>query len=245
MDPLATFNIIAILVGFIMLFFGYRFYKPMLFLGGFVFAAMFTFELCEHVSHSAAYGAGLAAGIIGGTLSVYIYCLGVFVLGALWGTVLALVLNGFFLSRIGYVVCQCNTILWIVMPVFAVLFGLFTIVVHRHRENDAAWHPRKIVIFSKTAWTGSYMFMRGIGHFTENMPEEDTLAKMVSPVSSYYGMLAGVVLVAAFGTWVQMRFTHFEHCGCDETEYQQELAQEQAAEKRAFLSGTEIKSDQV
>jgi len=244
MDPLATFNIVAIVVGFLLLFFGYRFYKPTLFLGGFTFAAMFTFELCLHLSHTAAYGAGAAAGIIGGTLSVYIYPLGVFVLGALWGTVLSLILNGFFISRIGYVVCQCNTILWIVMPFFAVLFGLFTIVVHRHRENDAAWHPRKLVIFSKTSWTGAYMLMRGIGHFTGNMPEEQDLAKMVSPVTSFYGMMGGVILLALLGTWIQMRYTHFEHCGCDDSEYQESLV-EQAEQRQAFLSGTEIKNDQV
>jgi len=223
MDPLAAFNIISMMVGWCLLFFGYRFYKPTLFMGGFSFAAMFTFELCLQFSHTAAYGAGAAAGFIGGTLAVYVYPLGVFLLGALWGTVLSFILNGFFLSRVDYVLCKCNTLFWIVLPVFAIIFGLFTYVVHRHRENDVAWHPRKLVIFSKTAWTGAYMFMRGVGHFTGDIPEETKLAEMVSPSPWYYWYLLSVVVLALAGTWIQMRFTHYEHCGCDEMEYGEQM----------------------
>merc|ERR1711924_433421 len=50
-------------------------------------------------------------GIIGGTIAVYMYPLGVFIIGSLWGISLGLILNGLFLSRIGYVVCQCNTLM--------------------------------------------------------------------------------------------------------------------------------------
>jgi len=82
-DPLAAFNIIAMTVGFLFVFFGYRFYKPTLFMGGFAFWAMFTFELCYYISNLAAYGSAAAAGVIGGTLSLWFYPLGVFTLGAL------------------------------------------------------------------------------------------------------------------------------------------------------------------
>jgi len=259
-DPLAAFNIIAMTVGFLFVFFGYRFYKPTLFMGGFAFWAMFTFELCYYISNLAAYGSAAAAGVIGGTLSLWFYPLGVFTLGALWGAIVCFLINGFFFSRISYVICQCNTIFWTMIPIFCVLFGLFTIVVHRHRENDVAWHPRKLVIYSKTAWPGAYMFIRGAAHFSGEFPEESSLATMVSPPTMFYVHLTLICVFALIGTLVQMRYTHYEHCGCDtESDYEGQYEEQQRLQRyqyvdqqeklddrqALFSSGTQIRPDQI
>merc|ERR1711985_81602 len=86
MDSLAAYDICGMLVGMILLLFGYRFYKPTLFLGGFTFCAVLTFQLVSQgYSPFTTYGSATSAGIIGGTVAVYLYPLGVFVIGSLWG----------------------------------------------------------------------------------------------------------------------------------------------------------------
>ena len=144
----------GIFLGTIMLFFGYRFYKPCVFFGGFILGAVITYTYCVSTSHVTAYGAGLCAGVIFGTLAIMFYSLGVFFLGALWGITLALILNALFLSRISFVICQvsiclyfssvpvqmrivlmwvsphvrqCNTLLWLAIAIFGTLFGLLSL----------------------------------------------------------------------------------------------------------------------
>lgn len=148
-------------------------------------------------------------------MAVFVYPLGVFTLGALWGTILGLILNGLFLSRIGYVICQCNTLLWAVVPFLGVLFGMLAIVVHRHKEADPPHSARKVVIYAKTSFTGSYLLVKGIAHFAGNFPPELSMAKSVTLPLAYYIYLGAIVVTAVLGIFIQMRFTHFEHCGSD------------------------------
>merc|ERR1719473_738387 len=114
----------------------------------------------------------------------------------LWGLSMALVLNGLFLSRIGYVVCECNTLFYVVASIFAVLFGMLVSVVHRHKENDPAWHPRKMVIFLKTACPGSYMLVKSLGHFAGGFPDEIEMARIVALPGVYYFYVCLIIALA-------------------------------------------------
>jgi len=82
MDSTATFHTIGMTIGLTLLFFGYRFYKPAVFFGGFTLGAVLAFEYVLVHSKVGAYGAGMCAGIVLGTLGVLFYQLGVFFLGA-------------------------------------------------------------------------------------------------------------------------------------------------------------------
>jgi len=217
MDSLATYNIIAGIIGTLLLFFGYRFYKPSVFFGGFVLGAVAVFQYCVTTSHLAAYGAGACAGIIFGTLAVVFYELGVFFLGALWGCTLALLLNGLYLSRISYVACEgCNTLLWVALVGLGLLFGLLSLTLHEHSQDTEGHDPRKAIIYLKTAFPGAYLLVRSMGHFAGGYESELDVAKVVLPSTAYYGCLVGTVSMALFGSWIQMRYTHHEHCGCED-----------------------------
>merc|ERR1712188_291521 len=227
MHALVPFDTCGVLVGLILLLFGYRFYKPTLFLGGFTFCGAMTFELVSQAySPFTTYGSAVSAGIIGGTIAVYAYPLGVFTIGGLWGISLTLLLNGLFLSRVGYVMGQSNVLLWIAGCILGPLFGALALVVHRHKENDSATHPRKVVIFGKTATTGAYMFVRSVAALAGDFPAEMSMAKTVSLPATYYVCAVSILVLALLGVFIQMRYTHFEHCGCGE-EYEQ-LEQTQA-----------------
>lgn len=216
-SPLLLYDCAGVFVGLVLLLFGYRFYKPALFLGGFTLAAVVTFQLVsQSYSPFTTYGASICSGIIAGTVVVFFYAIGVFVLGGLWGIVIALLLNGLFLSRISYVMCECNTLLWMVTSIFAILFGLLAIVVHRHKENDTASHPRKIVIFGKTATTGAYLLVRSIAHIADAFPDEFTMSQEKSLPPNYYVAALSIIALSLVGGYIQMRYTHFEHCGCGE-----------------------------
>merc|ERR1712216_267685 len=84
---LEAYHVCAATIGFSFLLFGYRLYKPSLFLGGFVLGAGITLALVQEISHQLAYGPAVCAGIVGGTLALAVYQLGVFLLGSLWGII--------------------------------------------------------------------------------------------------------------------------------------------------------------
>jgi hypothetical protein len=216
MDDLATFYILGLVLGTLLTFFGYRFYKPSIFFGGFTLGAVSVFEYCYVYSNPAAYGAGLCSGIIFGTLAVVFYHLGVFFLGALWGITLGIVLNGLFLSRISYVLCECNTLLWTAVVTLGILFGLLSLTVHEHKQDAIGHHPRKVIIYFQTSFPGAYMFIRSFGYLCGGYESEIEISKVVAPSSAFYLSTVFTLVLALLGVWIQLRFTHFEHCGCDD-----------------------------
>jgi len=241
-SPLLLYDCYGAFVGFLLLLFGYRFYKPALFLGGFTLAAVITFQLVsQSYSPFTTYGAAICSGIIAGTVVVFFYAVGVFVLGSIWGIVIALLLNGLFLSRISYVICECDTLLWMAISILSILFGLLAIVVHRHKENDTASHPRKIVIFGKTATTGAYMLVRSIAHMAGEFPDEFTMSQEKSLSPNYYVAAVSIIVLSVIGGFIQMRYTHFEHCGCGE-EYER---LDQADRTDPIISTSTIKNPQL
>ena len=165
------------------------------------------------------YGPAMCAGIIGGTLALSIYHMGVFFMGALWGIVNALLLNHIILSQIGFTLCKCNDLLLGTMIVFAVVFGGLSVLWHDHPQDTPASHPRKLIIFLKTSFTGAYLLIRAAEHLMGTPFDELGLVKMQTPPEGQLQIIILIVVIAVGGSLLQMKCTHFEHCGCDDDDH--------------------------
>lgn len=137
-----------------------------------------------------------------------------------------------------FVVCECNTLFWIALIIFGGLFGLLTLIVHEHKQDAIGHHPRKVIIYLKTAFPGAYMFMRSAGYFAGGYEDEFELAKVVAPSGVYYATTIMTVFAALFGAWIQLRYTHKEHCGCDDPD---DVVDSNMEERKTLTTTTESK----
>jgi len=206
----SAYSILFVVLGTLFVLFGYRFYMPMLFFGGFISFVYITDFLCwyNHFSHSDSIWLVPIVGIIMGVLCMFVYRLGCFTLGAAWGAVNALLLNGILFGR----VMHDNISLQVIMPLSMILFGIICSMYHHHSPLDNECGLRKMLIFSKTSFIGSYIFLRGCGHIIGDYPFELDLVQGEIP-SSYDYYLVGTIFLALFGILLQMRFTHKGDCG--------------------------------
>lgn len=87
----------AVFVGFVECFFGYRIFRFILGVAGFMVAAVFAGSLGYELSGGselAAIAAAIAGGLAGAFLAYYLYIIGVFVLGAALGYMIAVYVFG-------------------------------------------------------------------------------------------------------------------------------------------------------
>lgn len=219
-------------IGFITLLFGYRFYMPVLWMGGLVFGVVGTDFICfEYDEPEAAWVVPLV-GIIFATLCLLLYRLGTFILGANWGVAMALLLNGVLIAPHE----ENNLALGVTAAVFAIVFGCATTCYHQHRPTDNACGLPKVLIFAKTSWAGAYMLLWGAGHLVGDYPNELELSTMESIPSVYYTYVGVTCAVAVLAFLVQMRFTHWPKCGRDASGEEVEQAVT-AAESQALMDG--------
>jgi len=203
------------LVGCFFFAVGYRFYRPCLFLGGFSFASTVVFAASYSISEILAYFLAVVLGTLFGIITLYLYPLGVFILGVNWGVTLALLSYGLVFHTWGAHMVASSFILWILLIVCALVVGVVTILVHRHNESSSGYSCSKMVIFSKTSWVGAYMFIRGVGAAFGGYPFELKMGQMHhSMPSSYYTYAGLTVALAVLATCFQLYFTHWDHCGC-------------------------------
>jgi chemotaxis protein histidine kinase CheA len=219
----SAYSILFVVLGTLFVLFGYRFYMPMLFFGGFISFVYITDFLCwyNHFSHSDSIWLVPIVGIIMGVLCMFVYRLGCFTLGAAWGAVNALLLNGILFGQ----VMHDNISLQVIMPLSIIFFGIICSMYHHHSPLDNECGLRKMLIFSKTSFIGSYIFLRGCGHIIGDYPFELDLVHGEIP-SSYDYYLVGTIFLALFGILLQMRFTHKGDCGLL-TENENATAEEQ------------------
>jgi len=131
-------DVLFLLIGFCLCILGYRLYKPSQAMAGFIFAAAISFQLCFQLDTLYAYTISCVAGIVCAALCVIIYPLGVFILGANFGVVIALMLNGICFSR----VFDDNTALWVVLSILGVATGLLVGFIHKHKATADAFLSR-------------------------------------------------------------------------------------------------------
>ena len=183
-----TFAVTLIATGMITCFYGYRLFKIVLAITGFVTGG----ALAWTVLTAAGYGqtvmiAGtFLVGFVGGIAMFSLFFAGVFFFGCSMGHLMAVVL----LSAIG---SELNVA---VISIFALFNGLATL-----------WF-RKVLVVASTALTGAWSVLSGIAYFVGDLDLVGALAKpelLRTQGDLYYAVLALWLLLGISGIAIQMR----------------------------------------
>ncbi|HZR21210.1 MAG TPA: DUF4203 domain-containing protein [Verrucomicrobiae bacterium] len=171
---------VAVIAGILICFFGYRILKLTLAIIGFIAAAgagwTFGSSLAPNNSGVALICA-VVAGIIGAALCVWLFFLGVFVVGASAGVIV----GAAFFNAAG------NQPQPILLVVLAVVFGIVALVM------------QKFMIIASTAFSGSYLLVAGGIHLL-NHTHDDSLLWFDRLHARSSGMLGYVAL----GLWIAL-----------------------------------------
>jgi len=197
-------GIICIGIGLFLTFFGYRFFRPMLFFAGFALFALIAYIGAINISPLAP-GDTLKetiylvviviVGFIGGILVAIFWRIGLFVLGAV---------GGFFLAMFILALAPNGLI---PNPLFRALFIVILVIICA----VLVFKLERPAIIIATSVAGAFLTILGIDFFVHTQ----FLASMVAFLSSTgtytadgrtYGMLAGVALLALLGMIIQFRF---------------------------------------
>ncbi len=145
-DELRVFAAPGILLGPIVCLFGYRIFKVMLFITGFFVGAALagTFTFAKSYENYIIIFACLIGGLFGGLLTLCLYYLGVFVIGALFGGSIGAVL---------FIVAKTSPEP-VVLLILAIIGGIVAIVIH------------KFMIIISTAFGGALHFIIGLAFIT-------------------------------------------------------------------------------
>ena len=138
-----SYVVLFIAIGFLQCFWGYRLFRIILFLIGLFFGGYFFGMIGYNFSQQLiiAVVIGFIGGLILGLLLYYIYLIGVFILGAMFGSALAVLLSnsfGVFQNQIIVIVC-------------AIIFGILAVLF------------QKLLIILSTSFCGALYIVNGIG----------------------------------------------------------------------------------
>ncbi|MBN2379157.1 TMEM198/TM7SF3 family protein [candidate division WOR-3 bacterium] len=180
-----AFAIIYILAGVLFCFFGYRIFKVVLGIAGFIFGYYLAANLVSLLAPPlwVVILVGVAGGILLALLSAFIYFLGVFVLGAYFGATIAFVLAGLFGSAF-----STSPWMWVMVLILAVAGGVIAVIFHR------------FMIILSSSFAGAWSIMAGIGSLVYL---GSTYQGTVYP----YIMLVGWAVLGVVGMIVQFKVT--------------------------------------
>jgi hypothetical protein len=167
-SALAIAALISIGLGIIECFFGYRFFKFVLGVTGFVVCGFVAAAIVSGMSDEVAVAivAGLIAGIVGAGLFVALYFAGVFLVGAFLGAVL---------SMLAFAAADAEPQV-VVVAIAAVIAGVL-----------AVW-IQKFMIMLSTAFGGAWIMVQGVAYFVTSPQNWGGFLPSVAH--------AGVVLIA-------------------------------------------------
>ncbi|KAI8055307.1 hypothetical protein BDF22DRAFT_654205 [Syncephalis plumigaleata] len=200
--------IVALVVGFVLCFFGYRFFRPTLFLAGFVIAAFVTYVVClnvaplkgdqyDSIKRTVYIVLVIGVGFIVGVLAVCFWRFGLLLVGAMGGLVGGLFILAFMPNGL------IKEPVWkAVLIVILVILGAILIFKFE----------RPVVIVATSAG-GGFALALGIDFFVQSQ-FASTIATVLGGASSAvlsfdaktYIMLALVAIFAILGMIVQFRF---------------------------------------
>ncbi len=187
--PPDMYNVIiglSILVGAVQCFFGYRIFKIILGLTGFLLGAALGGAIGYSIwpQEVAALAAGLVGGIIGAAVLVALYFFGVFLIGAFLGGVL---------GQVFFAVAESNP-QPAVMLIVAVIVGV------------VALFFQKFMIIVSTGFGGAWIVVVGIAYFTTGAIDLTNLERMYrSGGSLTYAMLLCWIALGIIGVIVQYK----------------------------------------
>jgi hypothetical protein len=174
----------GIIVGAIQCFFGYRIFKFVLGLTGFILG----FAICAAIGYTIsqkeviALLAGLAGGFIGATLIVFLYFIGIFLIGAFLGGVLGAAL----FTGAGYNPEPA------VLIILAIIVGVIALIF------------QKIMIIVSTGFGGAWSVVTGIAYFTTGAIDPTNIEKFFrSEGSKRYAILVCWLALGLVGVIVQ------------------------------------------
>jgi MFS family permease len=177
---------LSILVGALQCFFGYRIFKVILGLTGFLLGGTLAGAIGYAISQEQAVAllAGLVGGFIGAALIVALYFIGVFLIGALLGGVLGTAL---------FAVAESNPEPAVVL-VLAVIAGIIAVIF------------QKFMIIVSTAFGGAWAVVTGIAHFTTGAVDPGNLERMFRSAGSHlYAILLCWLALGIVGVVVQYK----------------------------------------
>ncbi|KAI8905623.1 hypothetical protein EDD86DRAFT_68431 [Gorgonomyces haynaldii] len=204
-------GILLIVSGFVLSFFGFRLFKPTLFLAGMALFTFLGYVLLVRVEPSAGYNpretilllGSLAIGLVGGFLAFFFFNLGVTILGALGGASLAMFLLSWKVNGI----IEGATGQAIFIAVFALIFAV------------AIHFIEKPVIIGSTSILGAHLLFNGIDVFAQvgfaqaqrrflggdvKLPKNE---QIINQDGKTYGLLVGMLVFIAIAIVVQFRMT--------------------------------------
>ena len=187
--PQDVLNVIiglSILVGALQCFFGYRIFKLILGLTGFLLGGALAGAVGYAISQEEAVAllAGLVGGFIGAALMVVLYFIGIFLIGALLGGVLGAVL---------FVVAESNPEPAVLL-ILAVIAGVIALIF------------QKFMIIVSTGFGGAWSVVTGIAYFTTGSIDPTNLERMFRSGGSHlYTILLCWLALGIVGVIVQYR----------------------------------------
>jgi hypothetical protein len=190
------FALVSIGLGVVYCFFGYRMFKVILGILGFVsgayLVAAIAFNLLGREQAVLVISAGLVGGIIGAVLVVAFYFIGIFLLGAWLGSLLGILLTG----------GGESTVATVILLVLAVIGGIVALTL------------QKLMIVISTALSGAWAIVSGVIHFLGDargpirpFQYHPNLRALRSMGVWGYAMLLCWVLLGIAGMVVQYRIT--------------------------------------
>lgn len=195
----AIFGVLLILCGMILCLFGRRLVRPVLFIAGFWMGAVIGWAICAAVepppSRWVFFAVCIAVGVVIGVVAIFVYKVGLALLGALSGLQIALFIlhfrdDGLINSdggRIAFLVCMA-------------VLGLVLILV-----------LEKYLLIGFTASLGAYMTFIGIDFFAHTgysfivqlSTTDDPVSYELTP--AVWGMIAGEIAFFLIGILFQYR----------------------------------------
>lgn len=185
---------LSILIGAIQCFFGYRIFKFILGLTGFLVGGILAGTIGYAISQeeSIALLAGLVGGVIGATLLVALYLVGVFLIGAILGGILGTVL---------FAVAESN-------PEPAVLLLLAVIA------GTIALIFQKFMIIVSTGFGGAWSIVAGIACLTTEGIDPTNIERTFRSAGSHlYAILLCWLALGIVGVIVQYKSAPIEKEG--------------------------------
>jgi hypothetical protein len=185
-DVLSVIIGLTILVGVLQCFFGYRIFKFILGLTGFLLGGALSIVIGYTISQVEAFVllTGLVGGFIGAALMVTLYYVGIFLIGAILGSVLGTVF---------YAVAEGNPDPAVLL-ILAVLAGIIALIF------------QKFMIIVSTAFGGSWGVVIGIVYFITGTVNLSNPEQIFSSGGKYlYALLLCWLVLGVAGVIIQYR----------------------------------------
>ena len=194
-EALYLIALVSIGLGVVYCFFGYRIFRIILgilgFIGGASVAAAVAFDIFGR-EQVVLIVAGLVGGIIGAVLMVVLYFIGIFLLGAWLGSLL-----GVLLTSGGE-----STVATVIILVLAVIGGIVALML------------QKLMIILSTALSGAWAIVSGVFHLVGGAPgpvqafQYQPNLRALRPMGAWgYVMLLCWILLGIAGMVVQYKIT--------------------------------------